>query len=139
MGNDQYDLDFNIDNISVDPIDVKGVDDTFTITLPNMDDTISFDSVYTTGTGGYSFDNFYNPGIDVTAGDLKIHDEGDIKVGDRSLKEFMNKVEERMNILHINPELENQWGELKKLGDEYRQLERELLEKNRMWETLKKS
>ena len=139
MGNDQYDLDFNIDNISVDPIDVKCVDDTFTITLPNMDDTISFDSVYTTGTGDYSFDNFYNPGIDITAGDLKIHDEGDIKVGDRSLKEFMDKVEERMNILHVNPELEDQWEELKKLGDEYRQLERELLEKNRMWETLKKS
>ena len=139
MGNDQYDFDFDIDAISVDPIDVKGVDDTFTITLPNIDDTISFDSVYTTGTGEYSFENFYNPGIDVTAGDLTIHDQGDIKVGDRSLKEFMNKVEERMNILHVNPELENQWEELKKLGEEYRQLERELLEKNRMWETLKKS
>ena len=140
MSNDvNYKID--LDNYDIDPYGITGASDpsTFTITLPSDDDLISFNNVYTTGTDNYSFDYNYNPGVDVTAGDLKVHNEGDIKLGERSLKEFMDKVEERMNILRPNQELEEQWDELKKLGDSYRKLEKELLEKNKMWEALKKS
>ena len=133
-----YDLDIDLSGITLDLDDVSGTSDpsTFTITLPD-DELISYNPAYNT-TSDYQFDFNYNPGIDITQGNLTVHNEGDIKLGDRSLKEFMDKVEERMNILQPNPELEAQWDELKQLGKLYRKLEQELLEKNKMWETLKK-
>ena len=121
-------------------------DNAITLTLP---DTTDFDissfalddsDSITIDTSSYnSFDlNFnYNPGIDATQGDLTVHNEGDIKLGDRSLKVFTDKVEDRMNILHVNPELEERWEALRKLGEEYKKLEKELLEKEKVWEALK--
>lgn len=136
--NDTVDSDYNIDDIDWStPMGVgANTTDTLTITVP---DGIDFDTTYTTNTSDFQFNFDYNPGIDITQGNLSIHNDGDIKLGDRSLKEFMDKVEERMNILRPNPELEEQWDELKQLGERYRELEKELLEKNKMWETLKKS
>ena len=133
----KVDYDIDLSGITLDLDDVSGTSDpsTFTITLPD-DDLISFNDVYSTSNSAFDFN--FNPGIDVTQGDLTVHDEGDIKLGGRSLKEFMNQMEERMNILQPNPELEEQWDELKQLGKQYRKLEQELLEKNKMWETLKK-
>lgn len=128
----QYDLDLDISDITVDD-DVLGASSASTFTI-SIDDTISYNNSYSS----YSFGDYtYNPGVDITAGDLTVHQEGDIKLGDLSLKDFIEKVEERMNILRPNPELEEQWNELKKLGDAYRKLEKELLEKNKVWEALK--
>jgi hypothetical protein len=45
-------------------------------------------------------------------------------------------IEKRLNILQVNPELESQWQELKELGDQYRELESKLLEKNKVWEKI---
>lgn len=64
--------------------------------------------------------------------------EGDIKVKEKSLSDFMEKVEERLNILPLNEKLEAEWIELKIIGDKYRALEKELIEKNKMWNILKK-
>lgn len=135
---DTVDSDFNIDDIDWStPTGVSAnTTDTLTISVP---DGIDFNTAYTTNTSDFQFNFDYNPGVDITQGNLSIHNDGDIKLGDRSLKEFMDKVEERMNILRPNPELEEQWDELKQLGERYRELEKELLEKNKMWETLKKS
>ena len=52
-----------------------------------------------------------------------------------SLKEIL---EERLNMLVPNPNLEKEWDDLKKLGDRYRKLEKELQEKSKMWKALKK-
>ena len=46
--------------------------------------------------------------------------------------------EERLAILHPNEKLEDKWEELKKLGDMYRALEKDIQEKEKIWETLKK-
>ena len=51
---------------------------------------------------------------------------------------FMDSVEQRLNILRVNPELEAQWNELKELGDRYRELEKELQDRNRVWDILRK-
>lgn len=137
MNEDQYEFDF--DNVDLGNESVIDDVDTFTITIPDsLSDSYSSYSIDTSDINLDSFSFNYNPGVDITAGDLTVHNEGDIKLGDRSLKEFMNKVEERMNILQPNPELEEQWEELKKIGDAYRELEKELLEKSKMWEALKK-
>ena len=64
--------------------------------------------------------------------------DGDITVKGRSLTEFMESVEHRLNILRPNPDLEAEWDQLRALGEQYRKLEQQLTEKNQMWATLKK-
>jgi hypothetical protein len=61
----------------------------------------------------------------------------DIKIGDSSLSEVLAKLEERLNILHHNHELEDKWDSLRELGNQYRELEKELIEKEKMWKILK--
>jgi hypothetical protein len=73
------------------------------------------------------------------SGQLTIAGENpDIKFGDRSLVDFMDKVEERLGILRPNEELENRWNQLKELRKQYVELEKDLIEKEKMWELLKK-
>lgn len=63
---------------------------------------------------------------------------GDIKIKGKSLSERLNKIEERLAILHPNSELESKWDELKALGTQYRELEKDIIEKEKIWDTLKK-
>ena len=101
----------------------------------------------TTGTGGYTFNNITTsatPWITTTdgtstlsvTGDADV--SGDIKVKGRSLAEFMDSVEQRLNMLQPNPKLEQEWDQLRELGEQYRQLEQQLIEKSKMWDTLKR-
>ena len=45
-------------------------------------------------------------------------------------------IQERLNMLTPNRTLEAEWDQLKELGDQYRKLESQLLEKQRMWSQL---
>ena len=49
----------------------------------------------------------------------------------------MKRVEERLAILEPNKKLEAEWAELKELGEQYRAMEQDLLEKARSWSILK--
>ena len=74
------------------------------------------------------------------AGVLQLNgDKADIKINGISLNETLKTIQERLNILVPNSLLENEWIELKKLGEQYRKLEAELEEKSRMWTALKKT
>ena len=64
--------------------------------------------------------------------------DGDITVKGRSLTEFMDSVEQRLNILRPNADLEADWDQLRELGEQYRELEQQILQKAQMWDTLKK-
>lgn len=64
--------------------------------------------------------------------------EGDVKIKGKSLTDMLDKIEERLAILHPNEKLEEKWLELKKLGEAYRALEKDIIEKEKIWETLKK-
>jgi hypothetical protein len=79
----------------------------------------------------------YDPSVIIADAGINMKPEADLKIGDRSLKDFMNKVEERLNILHPNAALEDKWNELAELGKRYRELETEILEKEKMWNILK--
>jgi len=86
----------------------------------------------TSNTGGYTFAN--------TQCSNTVHirgEDSDLLIDDKSLKIWMEKVEERLNILTPNPELEKEWDDLKKLGDRYRKLEKKCQEKANMWKKLK--
>ncbi len=52
--------------------------------------------------------------------------------------ESIRNIESRLAILKPAPELEAEWDELKRLGDEYRALESEIREKMKTWDVLKK-
>ena len=68
--------------------------------------------------------------------------EGDIKIKGKSLTDTLDRIEQRLGILHPNEELEEIWTELKELGDRYRELVKnipeEILEKKSVWDLLKK-
>ena len=64
--------------------------------------------------------------------------DGEVTIKGKSLTDMFEKIEERLAILHPNPELEDKWDELKELGKRYKELEQELIEKEKVWEILKK-
>ena len=72
------------------------------------------------------------------SGSLSIKGENaDIDINGKSMKAWMEKVEERLNILTPNPELEKEWDDLRKLGEKYRKLEKKCKEKAEVWKKLK--
>ena len=81
-----------------------------------------------------------NPAMVVSqSGSIDIQGQNaDIKINGKSMKTWMEAVEERLNILTPNPELEKDWDDLRRLGQRYRALERKCKEKAQMWEALKK-
>lgn len=64
--------------------------------------------------------------------------EGDVKLKGKSLSEALDKIEQRLALLTPNIELEDKWDELKELGEKYRKLEKQILEKQKVWDILKK-
>jgi hypothetical protein len=69
--------------------------------------------------------------------DLKGED-ADVVINGKSLRFTLEKLEERLAMLEPNHELEKEWSELKRLGDAYRQLEKDIQEKTKTWDILKK-
>ncbi len=64
--------------------------------------------------------------------------EGEVTIRGVKLDERLNAIEERLGILRPNNDLEGRWEKLKALGEEYRKLEKEILEGESIWDTLKK-
>jgi hypothetical protein len=50
-----------------------------------------------------------------------------ITLNGRDLEGRLQKIEERLNIIHRNYELETRWSNLKQLGEQYQKLEQELV------------
>lgn len=93
-------------------------------------------SVLTTGTNGITWQDYST----ITAanissplyvkGDAEI--DGNLKIGGKDLMKTLEKIEQRLNILTVNPELEKRWDELRELGDKYRELEAYIQSKERL-------
>ena len=107
---------------------------TVTGSLPNSN------TVWNTATSPYYVDSTVNSstGIKINKGNLELEDkDADIKLGDVSLMKFMRDINQRLNIMQPNIKLEKEWEELRELGDQYRRLEKELIEKAKVWDILK--
>ena len=116
--------------------------DMSTMTIPTYTVNTGSGSTYTTSTSwsqDYSFNNVSSSNVHISGNGITMEPQADIKIGDRSLKEFMNAVEERLGILRPNPELEEKWENLKGLRKAYMDLEKEIIEKEKMWNILKKA
>jgi hypothetical protein len=64
--------------------------------------------------------------------------EDDILLRGKSLSDTIEKIEERLVILHPNTVLESRWEELRELRKRYQELEKDILEKEKMWDIIKK-
>ncbi len=101
---------------------VSGVSTGTSYTLaPNWNDTISITS---------------NDNSLLVKGDAKF--EGALTIQGKSIKDSLDKIEERLAILHPNEELEEKWDKLRGLRKMYMELEAEIIEKEKMWAILKK-
>ena len=100
-----------------------------------------YQNLTTTGlntTTGTSVGIDYNMKVEQT-GQIDIRGEkADIRINGKSMNKWMEQVEQRLNILTVNPELEKEWDDLRRLGERYRKLEKKCQEKAQMWEALKK-
>ena len=69
---------------------------------------------------------------------IQLNGEGaDVEVNGESLMATLSIIKERLNYLQVNPELEAEWVELRKLGDQYRKLEQHIKDKQATWDKLK--
>ena len=119
--NMNYSYSGGVDTITIDTSNMYSSN---TITLPSSSYTTgSNGQFYTTGTGGYTISNtsptvnISNTGIDMAAGT-------DITVDGKSLKEFMNKMEQRLAILVPDPKKLEQFAALKKAYEHYKLMEK---------------
>ena len=64
--------------------------------------------------------------------------DGEVTVKGKKLSDTLQRIEDRLAILHPNEALEEKWENLKGLGKAYRELEAEILEKEKIWSILKK-
>ncbi len=72
----------------------------------------------------------------MTVGKVQITDK-DIEIDGLSLRRTLDKLNQRLAILQPNLELEADFEQLRQLREQYEQLEQELMEKARTWNTLK--
>jgi hypothetical protein len=89
---------------------------------------------YTNQTTGWT--TYNQPQVLKVAGNAEF--EGEVTIRGVKLDERLNAIEERLGILRPNNDLEGKWEKLKALGEEYRKLEQEILEGEKIWATLKK-
>lgn len=98
-----------------------------------------------TTASSYTFADVSTTGVGITniQSTLKVNGDadidGDIVMKGRSITQTLEKIEERLAILIPNVRLEEDWKELQNLRMQYVELERKLLEQQRVFDILKKS
>ena len=65
-------------------------------------------------------------------------ENADIKINGRSIVDVLDRLEQQMGWLTPKPEIEKEWAELKRLGDEYRAMEADIKDKMKVWDILNK-
>ena len=101
-----------------------------TISIPTFNSSYA-NTTYTTGptlsynNTGYTIGNSFSnsPSVNIGQDGISMPDDKDIKIGERSLKEFMTKMEERLSILVPDPSKLEKFEALKKAYEHYKTLE----------------
>ena len=83
-----------------------------------------------------NLDNITLPDYHWNSG-VTYHD--DIVLDGVSLRDTLRGLNDRLAILQVNPELEAEFDELHALAEQYRALEKKLIEKKKVWDALNKS
>jgi len=118
----------------------SGTSNTFTWGTTTTTNTSPWTVTTGTGTGTGPYTIRTDPNIKgaslLVSGDAEL--EGYVKIKGKSLTELIDNIEQRLAILHPNEKLEAKWEKLKKLGDEYREMEKDILHSEEMWKILNK-
>jgi hypothetical protein len=149
---------YNVDTVTIDSsygavpytTNIGGSMGTDTITLDNtlwsggsITSPYTYTTTGTSGAGTYNWNNtaLTNGGstVHIDADGLTMKEGADIKIGSKSLTEAIEKIEERLGILNPNPALEDRWEKLKELRQQYVEMERDLLEKEKLMKILKEA
>jgi hypothetical protein len=144
---------YGTDTITLSP-STYGVE---SITIPSTITTTGTGGLYNTAvpnggyvisTGGAGVGSGYNwntgtintnSTVEINADGMKIKEGGDITIGGKSLSEAIEKIEERLCILNPNPALEERWDKLKDLRKQYMEMEKDILEKEKLMKILKEA
>ena len=122
--------DYGSDTITIDNSTMNSMYSSGTITLPtttitNGGYTIgaagSSGQFYTTGTNGHNWNN--PPTVNITGTGIDMAAGTDISIDGKSLKTFMNKMEERLAILIPDPSKLEKFEALKKAYEHYKLME----------------
>ena len=94
-----------------------------------------------TGAGTYNWNNttLTNTTVHIDTDGLTMKEGADIKIGGKSLTKAIEQIEERLGILHPNPALEERWDKLKDLRRQYMEMEKDILEKEKIMKILKEA
>jgi hypothetical protein len=120
---------YGLDTITLDPSIYST-----SITSPS---TITWNSNYTTATNGSWSNTANTANVNIDSNGLTMKAGTDIVIDGRSLSKSIDAIEERLGILNPNPELEERWDQLKVLRKQYIDLEKDLLEKEKLMKILK--
>ena len=105
--------------------------------------TVGYNGGYTINTSSPTYTTTwtqpYNTYVNIDADGLTMKEGADIKIGGKSLVEAIEKIEERLAILKPNEALEDRWEQLKALRQQYIDLEKDLLEKEKIMKILKET
>lgn len=138
IGGETVDLNISSQGAACSVIDLGSSNTIDTITLDNSVytfPTITLPSVGSTCyTNGSTYTTSYNitgissigttPTVNLDNDGISVKEEGDIKLGGRSLKDFMTKMEERLAILVPDPKKLEKFEALKKAYEHYKTMER---------------
>jgi hypothetical protein len=73
-----------------------------------------------------------------TSAKIQLDGEGaDVEINGWSLVAAVKRIEERLSLFQPNPELEQDWEELRGLGEQYRKLEQHIKDKQATWDRIK--
>jgi molybdopterin converting factor small subunit len=100
------------------------------VTIPNGGNIVGTGLTYATATGVGSW-------VASTQAKVRITEE-DIEIRGKSLATVLETLEDRLAILVPNPKLEEEFEQLAELRRQYVELEKELSEKIKAWNVLKK-
>ena len=107
------------------------------ITVKLTDNTVNWADSITLDTNwleeGYVFDESQSGKITLEGKDADVIMDG------VSLKDTLKGINDRLAILQVNPALEAEFDELHALAEQYRALEKKLIEKKKVWDALNKS
>jgi hypothetical protein len=117
-------MDYSYNSNSYDSITISGIGTSSynTITLPSISPSTY---AYTTGTisGGSLFSANDSATVKICTDGIDIAEGADLKIGNHSLKEFMQKMEQRLAILVPDPAKLEHFEALRKAYEHYKTLE----------------
>jgi hypothetical protein len=137
-------IDISMDTCKYDSMISGTAQDVASVTIPtytvgSAGSVLSSNGLSYAWSQDYSLSTTTKSNVHITGDGITMEPAADIKIGDRSLKEFMNTVDEHLAILHPAPELEEKWDQLKDLRQQYETLKADILEKEKIMTILKKA